>query len=118
MDFEAEAVSCTVAVNGQASFFNHLSCGSVNFCDFHAGLDCFYRCGLGLFYDIIDLFVEICNSTYHEASGNVTAIAFIHGAEVDKDGVFFLELSFAGLMMRPGAVGAESNYRLEAVTCS
>jgi len=116
VNLKAEAVSRAVAVNGQASFINHLSSGGVHLCDFHADLYHFYRRGLGLLHHTIDLFVKSRHATDHETSGNVAAIAFVFGAEVDKDSVFFPELSFAGLMMRPGAVRAESDYSLETVT--
>jgi hypothetical protein len=117
VDFQSEAVTCAVAVNGQAGFVNYLPGGGINFCDFYAGLDYFYRRGLGLFYYVIDLFVEGCHATSHEASRNVAAIAVVSGAEVDKDGVFLFEFSFAGLMVRPRAVRAEGDYRLETVAC-
>jgi len=115
VDLKAEAVPRAVTVNGQAGLVNHLSCGGIDLGDFHTGLDCFYRGGLGLLYDIVNFFVGSSHTADNEASGNVAAIAFVFGAEVDKDSVFFPELSFAGLMMRPGAVRAEGNNRLEAV---
>ena len=115
VDLKAEAVSRAVAVNGQASFINHLSSGGVHLCDFHADLYHFYRRGLGLLHHTIDLFVKSRHVTDHETSGNVAAIAFIPGTEVDEDGIFFPELSSTGLMVRPGSVRAEGNNRLEAV---
>jgi len=57
VDFQAEAVSRAVAVNRQAGLINHLSGDGIGLCDFHAGPDCFYRCGLGLLYGVIDLLV-------------------------------------------------------------
>ena len=58
MYFQAEAVARAVAINGQVGFFNNISCGGIDLSDFYAGLYCFYRGGLGLLYDVIDLFVE------------------------------------------------------------
>lgn len=115
--FQAEAVSRSVAVNGQVGFFNHLSGGGVDLCDFHAGSNCFYRRGLGLLYGVIDSFVKSSNPANHEAPSNIAAITFILGAEVDQDGIFYPELSGAGLMMRPGTVRAESDDGLETVSC-
>src|SRR4030042_7116470 len=40
--FQAEAVSCAVAVNGQAGLVNPPPCGGVDLSYFHAGLDRFY----------------------------------------------------------------------------
>jgi len=114
--FQAEAVSRAVAVDGQAALVNRLSGGGVNLSNFHAGPYHFYRGGLGLLHHVVDLLVESRHPTDYKASGNIAAIAFVLGAEVDKDGIFFPELSTAGLMMRPGAVGAEGDDGLEAVT--
>jgi len=115
VDFEAEAVSCAVAVNGQVGLVNYLSRGGIDLSDFHAGLYRFYRCCLSLLYDIVDLLIESRHPTYYKATGNVAAIAVVSGAEVDKYGVLFPELSSAGLMVRPGPVGAEGHDRLETV---
>ena len=114
--FQAEAVSCAVAVDGQVGLFNHLSGGGIDRRDFHAGLDRFYRRGLGLLYDVVNLLVKSTHPANHKASGNVTAIAFVLSAEVDQDGIFYPELSGAGLMMRPGTVGAESDDGFETVS--
>ena len=116
VDFQAEAVARAVAVNGQVGLVDYLPCGGVDLRYFHAGPYHFYRGGLGLLHHVVDLLVESRHPTDYKASGNIAAIAFVLGAEVDKDGIFFPELSTAGLMMRPGAVGAEGDDGLEAVT--
>ena len=90
VDLKAESVPCAVGVNGQAGLVNDLPGGGIDLGDFHAGLDCFYRRGLGLLYDVVNLLVESCHAADDETSGNVAAIAFIFCADIDQDSIFFL----------------------------
>jgi len=118
VDLQAEAVPRAVAVNGQVALFDGLAGGGIDFSQFDAGFDRCDRRGLGLLDDVIDSSIKGRHATERKASGNIAAIAFVSGAEVDQEGVLLLELSVAGLVMRPGRVRAEGDDGLEAVTCT
>ena len=115
MDFQAEAVPGAVAVNGQTVFVDCLAGGGIDTFHLDSGLYLFYHCSLSLFDNIVNFSIKGSRSSDYKASGNIAAVTFIFGAEVNQDGIFLFELSFARLMMRPGAIRAESDYRLETV---
>jgi len=117
VDVQAEPVPRAVAVNGQIALLDHLPGGGIDLGEFDAGPDRGDRRGLGLLDDVINSSIKGRHAPERKASGNIAAIAFGSGAEVDQEGVFLFELSVAGLMMRPGRVRAEGDDGLEAVTC-
>jgi len=115
VDFQAEAVTRAVAVDGQVGFGDSLAGGGVNLGEPGAGSDFLYRRSLGLLDDVEDLLEERSRLANRKTPGNVTAIAPVFGAEVDQDGIFLLELSGARLVMGPGGIGTEGDDCLEAV---
>ena len=115
VDFQAEAVTCAVAVDGQIGFGDGLAGRRVNLGEPGAGSDFLYRRGLGLLDDVEDRFEKRGRGANRKTPGNVTAIATVSGAEVNEDVIFLLELSSARLMMGPGGIGTESDDCLEAV---
>jgi len=115
VDFQAEAVSGAVAVNGQIAFVDYLPGGGIHAFHFYPGPYRFYRGGLGLLHDIVNLLIKSGRPADCETSGNIAAIAFIFSPEVNQDGVFLFELSLARLMMRPRGIRAEGNNCREAV---
>ena len=116
MYFQAQAVSCSVAVDGQAGLANGLSGGGIDLLYSGTGFYHFYRGSLGLLDGLIGFFIGSSWAANSKTSGYVAAIAVKPYSEVYKDGVFLFEFSGGGLMMWAGGVWTKGNNCLEAVT--
>ena len=77
VDFQAEAVSGAVAVDGQIGLGDCLASGGVNFGERSAGSDLLYRRGLGLLHNVEDSRVKHTRLADRKAPCNIAAIAFV-----------------------------------------
>ena len=89
MYLKSQAVTCSVAVNGQVVFCDNAAGGSIDFFNFGAGFYHFEGGGLGLLGGIVKFFIESGGSADGKTSGYVTAVALIPDAEVYEYGIVF-----------------------------
>ena len=113
VDLQSDAVSGTVAVDGQVTFCKGIACRRVDFFQAYAGAYPAYRRLLGGLDAVVDLLVKPGRSAEGKTPRRIAAITADLRPEVNQDGVIAPQLSCAGLMVISRAVGAEGHDRFK-----